>query len=209
MPSRCEDVRLWMEFGVQHYIQFCRERCNMQRNEAQKVTGHGSSTFGSCNGCVLYTSQTITDIWTLLIYYLRPILLSRYPLSWLYLKRMTIYFINLLSRTPAPPNARSNLSYNGGKFSLQIGHCNRNLIQPSKHALWKTCLHGVTIYNLLANMPVTPPAFPVESSPAPTTGTSSTCIQIAQSTVLTPPSLFFLPSSSLVLVLSNVGDPGI
>jgi len=114
---------------------------------------------------------------------------------------------NLVPETPVDTILMH--SYNGGKFSLQIGHCSRNLIHPSRQALWKTCLQGVTIYSLLANMPVTPPALALESSPAPTTGTSSTCIQIAQSTLLTPPSLFFLPSSSLVLVLSKVGEPGI
>ena len=41
------------------------------------------------------------------------------------------------SKTPTLPNAIPKnphpLSYNGGRFSLQIGHCNRNLIHPSKH----------------------------------------------------------------------------
>src|SRR6266536_2462808 len=115
-----------------------------------------------------------------------------------------------------PPKAvmlsKPCIFYSGGKFSLQIGHCNRNLIHPSKHALWKTCLQGVTMYCLLASIPATPPAAPVAeaSSPAATTGTSSTCMQIAQSTVLTLLSLFFpLPKSSLVRTLSNVGELGV
>ena len=55
------------------------------------------------------------------------------------------------------PNARQNegilttqnfcirINYSAGNPSRQIGHCNRNLIQPSKQAVWKICRHGVTM----------------------------------------------------------------
>ena len=71
--------------------------------------------------------------------------------------------------------------YRGGNSSLQIGHCNRNRIQPSRHAEWKMCRQGVTMYARLAKTPATPPVAAGSVSPALTTGTSSTSQQMAQS----------------------------
>ena len=53
---------------------------------------------------------------------------------------------NSLAHTQKPAGFEAYvLLHNGGNSSRQIGHWSLYFIHPSKHALWKICLQGVTI----------------------------------------------------------------
>src|SRR5690606_38038877 len=88
------------------------------------------------------------------------------------------------------PSSRNKNHYNGGSEFLSIGHCSRYFIHPSKHSVWNTCLHGVTIYCLLFSIPpvVDDPSPCPRSCPEPfdAVGTRTVCMQIAQSNVRNP-----------------------
>ena len=101
--------------------------------------------------------------------------------------------------------------YKGGKVSLQIGHCSRYFIQPSKQLLWKICRHGVTMYVRRASSPPARPASP--DAPASTTGTSRSCMQMAQSKIRLPFSLASLATEARLAAgevgaRSWIGDAG-
>lgn len=110
--------------------------------------------------------------------------------------RLIVSYILKISITPVVLFIQqTNINQRGGKSSLHIGHCSLNFIQFSRQAVWKMCRHGVTIYILRANTPVTL----MSSSPALTMGTSSNSLQIAQSMVrVTPPPGRSLSLSSLL-----------
>lgn len=138
---------------------------------------------------------------------LRLINLSFYPqISVIDLHRCYVLrgFICLKLYSPSLSNCQTYhlRPHSGGKFSRQIGHCNLYRIHPSKHALWKICLHGVTMYALLLNSVVESAAAPPSLSPAAgTTSTSMFSVQIAQSKI-------FVPLSLLSPCLKADGDEG-